>query len=207
MKSRSVARNVSGTMEQESGGFFLTDVKHPLREPSTTNKDESTAMRTIDASQEHYQTSPSQMVSFSFLTRVPLSDFLDVANKDAQQSIDRHTKRTHTKIISQLERDLQDKMMRWKLNKVLYEQKKMKKEQSTDENRQKHKERLETISKTRRKAQWEQLRRHKEITQQMAAEEQLRSEKIKRQVQLKLDSIAEFASSMRRKRNNVVKYH
>lgn len=41
----------------------------------------------------------------------------------------------------------------------------------------------------------------------MAAEEELRNEKIKRQLQLKLDSIAEFASSMRRKRNNVIKFH
>ena len=70
----------------------------------------------------------------------------------------------HTQIISQLDRDLRDKMMRWKLNKVLYDQKKMAKEQNKDEKREKHKERLETISKARRKAQWEQLKRHKEIT-------------------------------------------
>lgn len=160
-----MAQNVSGTIEQESGGFFLTDVKHQLREPSTINKDESSAMRTIDVSQNQYNTSPSQMVSFSFLTRVPLSDFIDVANKDAQSSIDRHQRRLHREIISQLDRDLKDKMMRWKLNKVLYEQKKMAKEFTKDEKREKHKERLETISKARRKAQWEQLRRHKEITQ------------------------------------------
>ena len=67
------------------------------------------------------------MVSFSFLTRVHLSDFIDVANRDAQSSIERHQKFLHTKILSQLDRDLKDKMMRWKLNKVLYEQKQIKK--------------------------------------------------------------------------------
>lgn len=41
----------------------------------------------------------------------------------------------------------------------------------------------------------------------MTAEEELRSEKIKRQLQLKLDSIAEFSLKMRRKRNKIIKFH
>ena len=41
----------------------------------------------------------------------------------------------------------------------------------------------------------------------MADEEALRSEKIKRQVQLKLDAIAQLASEIKKKRGNIVKFH
>jgi hypothetical protein len=41
----------------------------------------------------------------------------------------------------------------------------------------------------------------------MADDEALRSEKIKRQVQLKLDAIAQLASEVKKKRNNIVKFH
>lgn len=41
----------------------------------------------------------------------------------------------------------------------------------------------------------------------MADEEVLRSEKIKRQVQLKLDAIAQLASEIKKKRGNIVKFH
>jgi hypothetical protein len=41
----------------------------------------------------------------------------------------------------------------------------------------------------------------------MADDEALRSEKIKRQVQLKLDAIAQLTSEVKKKRNNIVKFH
>jgi len=41
----------------------------------------------------------------------------------------------------------------------------------------------------------------------MAEEEAVRSEKIKRQVQLKIDAIGRLASEVKRKRSNIVKFH
>ena len=58
--------------------------------------------------------------------------------------------------------------------------------------REKHNERLNAIAKDRKKEQWATITKHKELTMKLEEDERMRDERIKKQVQLKLDAVAEL---------------
>jgi hypothetical protein len=58
----------------------------------------------------------------------------------------------------------------------------------------------------KKQAEREFNRGYKDRVEQMAKEEEKRNEKIKKQVQLKLDSIQEFVKKIKRKRKDVMEF-
>jgi hypothetical protein len=58
----------------------------------------------------------------------------------------------------------------------------------------------------KKQAERELNRGYKDRVEQMAKEEEKRNEKIKKQVQLKLDSIQEFVKKIKRKRKDVIEF-
>lgn len=73
-------------MDAGASALFLTEVKTAkhIRESSVGGlKEKSTALRSIDASQD--RTRNSNMISYGFLTSMPLSGFIDIAHKDANR--------------------------------------------------------------------------------------------------------------------------
>ena len=61
-------------------------------------------MRTLDGSPSLDFTSPSALVSFSFLQKIPVQDFIETEHSKAQKWIEKHKMRLH--------RDVEDEMMR-----------------------------------------------------------------------------------------------
>ena len=58
----------------------------------------------------------------------------------------------------------------------------------------------------KKQAEREFNRGYKDRVEQMAKEEEKRNEKIKKQVQIKLDSIQEFVKKIKRKRKDVMEF-
>lgn len=149
-QSKSMIRNTSNLDTELGGGFFLTDVKHSskVKDSSVALRETSpTLNRTYEITPEHH----SNMVSFGFLTRVPISEFIDIANKDAQKTVSKHKQRLEKSIITQLDRTLEDMKQARKMAKVRAEIKRIHEAYKTDETKIKHKERLETIAKNKKK--------------------------------------------------------
>ena len=74
-------------------GVFLTERKQSTMTPNrgsqfnVTKVDNTTAARTLDQSPDMTMSSPSALVSFNFLTQIPLEDFVETENKKADEWI------------------------------------------------------------------------------------------------------------------------
>lgn len=193
-------RNPSNLDTEMGPGFFLTDVK----QASKTKQSQEKLPRESPAARNE---SESNMVSFGFLTRVPISDFIDLANKDAQKSVSKHKQRLEKTIIQQLDRTLEDLKQERKMAKVRASLKQIKEAYKTDENHKKHAERIQSIKDYKVAQTKREKKRAQEYLEKMKVDDEARTERMKTQLQLRLETIAEATKKQSLKLKSVAEHH
>lgn len=74
-----------------------------------TKVDNTTAARTLDQSPDLTISSPSALISFNFLTQIPLEDFIETENKKADEWIKMQRSKANALIEKELLRKIEEK--------------------------------------------------------------------------------------------------
>ena len=146
--------------------------------------------------------SQSMMMSFNFITSVPIDEFVQVENSKASKAQDRLRSRASLKIEDELKRKLKEKAQREKLYKAIKTNTDFLKKR-VDNTKEKEKEKFEAVRETQKNFRKLARKKQLETEKKMAEDDNLRKTKIQEASGARLQEIKRYMEVMREKQSKV----